>query len=77
MSLTGTPSVMHTTNSMPAAAASRMPSAAGRGHVDHARGGAGFHRIAHGIENRQAQVALTATARGHATDRVPWRALSV
>ena len=72
MSFTGTPSVMHTTSSMPASAASRMASAANGGrHVDHAGGGAGVaHGFLHGVEHRLAEMRLAAAARRDAADEL-------
>ena len=43
----------------------------GRGHVDHARLGAGLRdRVAHGVEHRQTEVLLAASARRHAADQL-------
>ena len=66
------PSVMQTTSSIPAWAASRIASAAtGGGHVDDGGVGAGLlDRVRDGVEHREPSCTSPALARGHPADDV-------
>jgi hypothetical protein len=68
MSSTGMPSVMQTMTLMPAAAASRIASAA---HVDDRSVGAGaLHGVGNGVEDRQVDMGGATLARGHAANNL-------